>query len=300
MNFCCQQNRRLGPLSFIRSRNAAAVCAAVGALVAAASGGLPARADAPAVSAPAPIPAPTPAVKHFLELKTDARGHLGGGTVLQGVHRIVCLGDSITQWGDGPTGYVGLVRAYLTSIYPANGIEVINAGVAGNTAGDELARFDRDVLQKKPDLITISVGVNDVMHRFDAAHPQGDGPGGLPLDQYRADADKMVTSAQQQGITVVIFSPTVIGEDLGNAPNAMLVGYTNALHDIARSHKCLFVDLQHQFDTYIDIYRTTGHTDNLLAGDGVHMNDWGNRFMTATILTALTSPVPKTVTLHAP
>lgn len=266
--------------------------------------GMAARADGPAPAvvpavAPAVVPAAAP-VKHFLDLRADAQGRLGGGTVLQGVRRIVCLGDSITQWGDGPTGYVGLVRAYLTSVYPAGGIEVLNAGIAGNTARDELGRFDNDVLQKKPDLVTISVGVNDVMHKFDAAHPLGDGPGGLPLDQYRADVEKMVVGAQKQGITVVVFSPTVIGEDLGNASNAMLAGYVGALRDVARRHGCLYVDLQRQFDTYIDIYRTTGHTDNLLAGDGVHMNDWGNRFMSATILTALLSPVGKTVTLHRP
>lgn len=242
-----------------------------------------------------------PAGKHFITLKADAQGHMGGGTPLQGVHRIVCLGDSITQFGDGPNGYVGLLRAYLAQVSAPNGIEVLNAGVSGNTANDELGRFDRDVMQKKPDLLTISVGVNDVWHGFDNTHLQGGGPNGVPLTQYRTNVETMVRTAQKAGVVVVILSPTVIGEDLNDPRNAALAGYTAALQDIARRHKCLFVDFQQPFQTYLDLYRTaTGHTDKLLTVDGVHMNDWGNRFMAATILTALLSPAPKGVTLHTP
>lgn len=240
------------------------------------------------------------AEKHFLALPSDGQGHFGGGTPLQGVHRIVCLGDSITQFGDGPTGYVGLLRGYLTKVYPPNAIEVVNAGVSGNTSNDELSRLDRDVIQKKPDLVTISVGVNDVWHGFDNTHPSGGGPNGVPLDLYKTNVQKMVTAAQKTGCVVVILAPTVIMEDLNDPRNLVLADYVSALKDIARRHKCLFVDLQTPFQTYLDLARTTGNTDKLLTVDGVHMNDWGNRFMAATILTSLLSPAPKGVTLHTP
>ena len=248
------------------------------------------RADVPA--------APTPA-KHFVTLKADPQGRLGIVTPLQGVHRIVCLGDSITQFGDGPTGYVGLIRAYLTQVEAPLPIEVLNAGVSGNTSNDELGRLSRDVLDKRPDLVTVSVGVNDVWHGFDPAHPQGGGPGGVLLPVYQTNVEKRVTAMQQQGIVVALLSPTVIGEDLNDPRNAVVPGYVAALQDIARTHKCLYVDQLSSFETYLDLYRTTGHTDNLLTGDGVHVNDWGNRIMAARILSALMSPAPKGVTLHA-
>ena len=248
----------------------------------------------------ADVPTPPTTEKHFLALPSDGQGHFGGGTPLQGVHRIVCLGDSITQFGDGPRGYVGLLRGYLTKIYPPNGIEVVNAGISGNTSNDELGRYDRDVIQKKPDLLTISVGVNDVWHGFDSTHPQGGGPNGVPLALYRTNVETMVTTAQKAGTVVVILAPTVIMEDLNDPRNLLLADYILALRDVARRHKCLFVDLQQPFQTYLDLDRTTGSTDKLLTVDGVHMNDWGNRFMAATILTALLSPAPKGVALHTP
>jgi len=259
----------------------------------------PARAVPPA--APAAVnSALFPTSYHFPALTPDAQGRVGAGTLLQGVRRIVCLGDSITQFGDGPSGYVGLMRLYLAQAYPANGFEVVNAGVSGNTSNDEKARFDRDVLQKKPDLLTISVGVNDVWHGFNAQSPQGGGPGGVTLPVYRANVAQMVEQAQARGITVVLLSPTVIGEDLNDPRNLMATAYIGALRDIARRHKCLFVDLRASFQTFLDLSRTTGHPENLLTVDGVHMNDWGNRLMAATILSALRTPAPKGVTLHTP
>jgi predicted GH43/DUF377 family glycosyl hydrolase len=247
-------------------------------------------------------PTPEPALSaddlksHPLMARHAQDGKFASGTALQNVRRIVCLGDSITQGGEGPSGYVGLMRKYLSEVSP--GTEVLNAGIGGHKSNDMLARFDRDVLQKKPDLITISVGVNDVWHGFDAEHPQGGGPRSVPLEQYRANVDSMVTQGQAAGATVVILSPTVIYEDLGNTQNAILTSYIATLRDIARQRGCLFVDLMGAFATQIDLNRTTGSTANLLTGDGVHMNDWGNRLMATTILRALTAPAPAGVKLR--
>src|SRR5579862_8958042 len=115
---------------------------------------------------------------------------------LRDVHRIVCLGDSITEMGENPGGYVWLVRHYLKAIFPDQGIEVINAGISGHKSTDMIARFQRDVLDKRPDLVTISCGVNDVWHGFYDNHPLGDGPRGVPLDLYRKNVEEMVTRAE--------------------------------------------------------------------------------------------------------
>ena len=86
--------------------------------------------------------------------------------LLSGVTRIVTLGDSITQGGGQPGGYVWLLDRYLNAVYPRTPITVVNAGISGHKATDMQARFERDVLAAKPQLVTISVGVNDVWHSF--------------------------------------------------------------------------------------------------------------------------------------
>ena len=207
---------------------------------------------------------------------------------LRNVHRIVCLGDSITQGGEAPGGYVWLVRRYLTTLYPD--IEVVNAGISGHKSTDMLERFQRDVLDKKPDLVTISVGVNDVWHGFYDGHPEGDGPRGVKLDDYRKNVEEMVTRATAVGARVIVFSTTVINEDLENRENAKLVGYNAALRAIARKHNAGFVDFQKQFHALIAAYHATGARDNLLTADGVHMNPLGNKVMAHCVLTGMDVP----------
>jgi len=208
--------------------------------------------------------------------------------LLQGVHRVVCLGDSITQAGENPGGYVWLVRHYLKDLYPDQTIETLNAGISGHKSTDMIARFQRDVLDKKPDLVTISVGVNDVWHGFYDNHPLGDGPRGVAIEDYRRNVDSMVSQALSANIRVVILSTTVIEEDLSNRENAKAAKYNEALRDIARVHHCPFVDFQRPFRAIIQEYRkTTGGHDDLLTVDGVHMNGSGNKVMAHTILTGL-------------
>ena len=208
--------------------------------------------------------------------------------LLKGVHRIVCLGDSITQGGEGPGGYVWLARHYLSALYPQQPVEVVNAGISGHKSTDMLARFQRDVLDKKPDLVTISVGVNDVWHGFYDNHPEGDGPRGIPLPEYRRHVEEMITQAQKIGAKVVVLSTTVIHEDSSNRENAKLKIYNAALRDLAKKHHAAFVDYQKPFWALINAYqKETGGHELLLTVDGVHMNATGNRVMAHTLLTGL-------------
>ncbi len=207
---------------------------------------------------------------------------------LRDIQKIVCLGDSITQAGEGPGGYVWLVRRYLEQLYPD--MEVINAGISGHKSTDMLDRFQRDVLDKKPNMVTISVGVNDVWHGFYDNHPGGDGPRGVTLEDYRKNVEEMIRRAVASGAKVVVLSTTVIHEDLQNRENAKLVGYNAALRDLARKHHAVFIDFQKPFQTLIKDYRATGARDNLLTGDGVHMNPLGNKVMAYTILSGLEVP----------
>src|SRR4051812_48835975 len=106
--------------------------------------------------------------------------------MLKDVRTIVCMGDSITEQGASPTGYVTLLQKALPEV------KVINVGIGGQKAPDMRARFQRDVIDQNPQLVTISVGVNDVWHGFYDNHPKGDGPKGVPLPRYTADVQGMI------------------------------------------------------------------------------------------------------------
>src|SRR6266481_4387174 len=78
--------------------------------------------------------------------------------------RIVFLGDSITQAGVGEKGYVTLIKNALAEKHKDLGIEVIGAGISGNKVPDLQKRLDNDVLKRKPTIVVIYIGINDVWH----------------------------------------------------------------------------------------------------------------------------------------
>jgi len=185
---------------------------------------------------------------------------------------IAFLGDSITEDGwNNPNGYVKLTVAGLK----ANGIRVasIPAGIGGNKSDQMLERLKRDVLDKKPDWMILSCGVNDVWH----------GAQGVPLAQYKTNITAIVDRCKAAGVKVVILTATVIGEDLDNENNKKLADYNEFLRSLAKEKKCLLANLNAMFQKRIKAGRKPGH---VLTSDGVHMNPEGNKVMAMGILRA--------------
>ena len=80
--------------------------------------------------------------------------------------KIVAFGDSITLGvrADGSLKEGETWRAVLERRLNASGggrVEIVNAGIGGNTTAGGLKRMDADVLANRPDIVTILFGVND-------------------------------------------------------------------------------------------------------------------------------------------
>jgi acyl-CoA thioesterase-1 len=80
--------------------------------------------------------------------------------ILAAKRKIVTVGDSITEAGKYPGGYVWLLQRYLNAL-DLGKIAIANAGISGNKASDMQARFQKDAIDQKPDLVMINVGVNE-------------------------------------------------------------------------------------------------------------------------------------------
>ena len=187
--------------------------------------------------------------------------------------KIAFMGDSITEGGAAPNGYVTLAIRGLA----ANGIKAtaIPAGISGHKSNDMLARLEKDVLAKKPDFMTLSCGVNDVWH----------GANGIPLDKYKENITQIVDKCQAAGIKVVILTSTMIGEDQPNPNNQKLAAYNDFLKTLAKEKKCLLADLNADMQAGI-AKAGADKKGNLYTGDGVHMNPLGNQMMATGVLKA--------------
>jgi lysophospholipase L1-like esterase len=213
-----------------------------------------------------------------------ARPTLAAEPALQKGERIVFLGDSITQAGnDNPKGYVSLIRNILKEKHPDLGIEVIGAGISGNKVPDLQRRLEKDVLNRKPTLVVVYIGINDVWHG------QDEPARGTPKDKFEAGLKDVIGRIQAGGGKVLLSTPSVIGEkaDGSNKNDPKLDEYADVSRGVAKELKVPVCDLRKAFLTYLKEKNTDNKAKGVLTTDGVHLNPAGDTFVAETILKAL-------------
>ena len=204
-----------------------------------------------------------------------------GKGLLQQDDTLVFLGDSITQQGKRPGGYVSLVSEALEEKFPEQDIRVIGAGVGGNKVPDLLKRLDRDALSKQPDVVMVYIGINDVWH-WTKPHPvTKEKREGTTPEAYEAGLRSMIDQIQTAGAEVLLCTPTVIGEQRGsmNLDDARLNQYSAICRTVAEDTGATLLDLRKVFVEYLSVHNTDNLKRGVLTSDGVHMNDAGNRLI---------------------
>jgi len=205
---------------------------------------------------------------------------------------IVFLGDSITQQGAGPTGYVTLFREAIEKARPNSGIKVIGAGIGGHKVPDLEARLDKDALAHKPNVVVIYIGINDVWHSQNGR--------GTPPDKYEAGLRNLVKRCNDAGARVILSTPSVIGEkqDGANPLDKMLSEYAAITRKVAAETETTLLDLHAAFFGYLKEYNVADQAQGILTTDTVHLNDAGNRFVAVRMLEAVGEVKAKTRVLR--
>lgn len=184
--------------------------------------------------------------------------------------RVIFFGDSITQAGVNPGGYIDRLRNML----PADQYELIGAGIGGNKIYDLFLRMDDDVLAKQPDVVVIWVGVNDVWHK--ATSGTGTDP-----DKFVRFYEAVVKKLKANNIRVILCTPAAIGEktDMTNQQDGDLNQYSQFIRDLAKRQNLPLVDLRKAFQQY-DLKNNPDNKDRgILTTDRVHLNEAGNQFV---------------------
>jgi lysophospholipase L1-like esterase len=199
---------------------------------------------------------------------------------LQKGDKIIFLGDSITQGGGGKSGYITLVRDALEKHHKDLGIEVVNAGISGNKVPDLEKRLMKDVLDKKPTIVVIYIGINDVWHG------EKDPANGTPKDKFEAGLKDIIKQIQDGGAKVILCTPSVIGEKKPgtNKLDAKLDEYAGVSRSVAKEMKVPLCDLRKAFQEYETANNKDDKEKGVLTGDGVHLNEAGNKLVAEAIL----------------
>jgi lysophospholipase L1-like esterase len=190
---------------------------------------------------------------------------------------LVFAGDSITD-SDRRTdplglggGYVGLAAGLLRERGEQH--RVVNAGVSGDRVEHLLERWQRDVLDRRPDVLTVYIGVNDTLTTFSRGRP-------TPRDAFAARYAELLDRAAAAAVErLIVLEPFLVACTEEGAPwrdgtefaRADLDTKRPVVRDLAGRHGADLVPLQEIADAEV-----ARRGPAVVAPDGVHPSAHGH------------------------
>lgn len=188
--------------------------------------------------------------------------------------KILFFGDSITQAGVSPNGYIVKMDSIIKQSHLSDSIELVGAGIGGNKVYDLYLRMEDDVMKQHPDVVMIYVGINDVWHKASSGT-------GTDADKFEKFYRAIIKKLQEKNIKVIVCTPSVIGErnDNSNQQDGDLNNYSNIIRSIAKDMSLPVCDLRKAFADYLKINNPSNLEKGILTSDRVHLNTKGNLFV---------------------
>jgi lysophospholipase L1-like esterase len=213
-----------------------------------------------------------------------------GGLMIGAHEKLLMIGDSITDVerarpiGEGRDpalgrGYVAMVDALLGAVYADQWIRVVNMGISGNTTRDLKARWQTDVLDLKPDWLSIMIGANDVWRQFDSPKQTEKH---VLIDEYEKNLDELITQTKPMLKGLVLFTPYYIEPNKQDAMRATMDKYGAVVKKLASKYNAILVDTQAAFDEVLKIYYPA-----TIKWDRVHPNYTGSAVIARAFLDAV-------------
>lgn len=193
--------------------------------------------------------------------------------------KILFQGDSITDCGRDREDDRFMGRGYATNVaqklgydYPGE-YEFINKGISGNRIVDLYARIKIDLINLKPDYMSILIGVNDVWHEINKEN-------GVCAEKYEKIYDMLISEVLEAlpNIKIMILEPYVVKgtatEEAWETFTVEVAKRAAAAKRIAEKYGLKFIPLQEKFDEMGKIAPEPYWT-----GDGVHPANPGHELI---------------------
>lgn len=202
--------------------------------------------------------------------------------IFEDLDRIVFAGDSVTDMGSvNPVGeglvdnvgrsYVRVIENMLAVYYPERRVRVTNSGISGNTSRDLLQRFDRDVVDLKPDWVSICIGINDVWRQFDCPAMLD---AAVDTEEYEKNVEQMILKVKDSVKGIFILTPYYMEPNREDMMRKRMDEYGAICKKLADKYGCIFVDFQKMYEDYCKIRHSS-----YIAWDRIHPNQVGATLM---------------------
>jgi acyl-CoA thioesterase I len=219
-------------------------------------------------AAPRDVCAVPSALLHLSQPLTSTRSALANGRPF----KIVTLGSSSTA-GAGASAsrfsYPSRLAVALAQRYPGATVQIINRGINGEDAWENLARMDIDVLAAKPDLVIWQMGTNAVLRDVD-------------YDDFDRAVQQGIDRLKGAGIEVLLM-------DLQYAPRvAEVPNHTRMLEHFDSLGERNRIPVFHRYavmKSWSDTLR--GDYVSMISSDGLHLNDTSYRCLAERLADAI-------------
>jgi len=207
--------------------------------------------------------------------------------VLNKNNTLLFIGDSITDCGRAypvgrnsklGDGYVTLVNSLLQTFYPDLKIDILNTGISGNTILDLKARWKRDVIELKPDWVSIKIGINDVWQQVEIPNFFDQ----LNITSYEQIYRKLIESIIDKAGGIILMTPYYIELEKSDPMRKMMDEYGTIVQKLSAEYKTIFVNTQQYFDRYLKF-----NSSRTLSDDKVHPNLTGHMIIANSFLDAI-------------
>lgn len=170
--------------------------------------------------------------------------------------KILFQGDSITDGNRGRDedlnhilghGYVFMIAGKLGLEYPKKRLSFHNKGISGNRVVDLYARWQEDTLNIKPDVLSILVGINDILWEYNVS-------AGVSTEKYKMTYSLLLEETQQKlpDIKIVLVEPFALGvggmKKYWDSAKHEIVLRQDTVRQLSKKYNTIFVPLQEEFN----------------------------------------------------
>jgi len=210
-------------------------------------------------------------------------------TKIKNDETLLFIGDSITDCDRRENahrplgwGYAHRVSDMLTIREPQKKITVINRGVSGNNIGDLRSRWSDDVLEVKPDWLSIKIGINDLNQTLG-------GQNDFPPEKFEENYDFILAQTTQRLPTcqLLLIDPFFMSRDrLKDSYRArvlkILPEYIEVVHRMSKKYKTRLVKTHDLFQEQLK-----HHKLEVFSSEPVHPNSAGHLLIAEAVYKAL-------------
>lgn len=177
-------------------------------------------------------------------------------------------------------GYAVMTAGMIGVNYPGQYV-CLNKGISGNRSVDLYARVKCDIIDLKPDILTILIGVNDAWHEL--AHRNG-----VSVERYETLLELLICDVKEAlpQTKIVLLEPFVMlgsgTEDYYGAFAQDIARRQAVCRRLVEKHGLLFLPLQERLEGF-----EAANPGTKVLLDGVHPNYTGHKLMADALFSAL-------------